>query len=663
MTWLAPLAGAIVALSTIPPLVALYFLRLRRSRRVISSTMLWTRATEDLRANTPFQRLRFSLLLLLQLLALALVILAIAQPQADIGEQSARRVVLLIDRSGSMGTLDGPGGQTRLDAAKKLAKARIDQLHGGGLFAGPAPSVMIIAFARDAHVAAPFTTNAAQLAAAIDAIAQTDETTKIADAFELARAFTTVTNPDDPTAKPADPPSYELFSDGLIPDASQCALRPGETVIYRPVAGEETNNAGIAGVAAARSPDRPDEVEVYARVVNWGSQPLSTDVELRVDGVIRSVTPRAVDVPARSTPTGATTAVAGEAQVLFPSVTLPNGGVLTVRLVVGDKLEADDRASVVAPPREALSVALVGRGAFVLKSILDAMGLAKFESISLDEWNSRVAKDPSAPSPFDVVVFDAQVPATLPRGHYLGFGPSPPVEGLTHYATKENVIVRGLRDGHPLLEFVNLDDLFVASMQAVATGSDAETIVDASEGPLIVTLDHGGVSVVYVAFDPMESNWPFQRGFVTFVANAVRWLAAGGSRVTDEALAPGDVANIRLPSGATEVSASGVGGVVLSASVAPSGEASVGPLRRAGVYEVKWKGQQGTDGGNTRAVAVDMDSRTEGSVEGAKSIGFASERVAGVAGGHESKSALWPWLLLGACALLVVEWWVWLRRS
>ena len=60
-----------LSLGLIPPaILALYFLKLKRQPLAVPSTYLWSRTIEDLHVNSLWQRLRQSLLLLLQLLLL-----------------------------------------------------------------------------------------------------------------------------------------------------------------------------------------------------------------------------------------------------------------------------------------------------------------------------------------------------------------------------------------------------------------------------------------------------------------------------------------------------------------------------------------------------------------------------------------------------------------
>ena len=66
MPFTTPLA--LLGLLFIPAVLAMYLLKLRRDEAVVPSTLLWQRLVADVEANAPWQRLRRSLLLLLQLL-------------------------------------------------------------------------------------------------------------------------------------------------------------------------------------------------------------------------------------------------------------------------------------------------------------------------------------------------------------------------------------------------------------------------------------------------------------------------------------------------------------------------------------------------------------------------------------------------------------------
>ncbi|MHC4496131.1 MAG: BatA domain-containing protein, partial [Planctomycetota bacterium] len=80
MEWLTPLTALYAAAVSVPLLLLLYFLKLKRREQIVSSTLLWKRAVQDLQVNAPFQRLRHNILLLLQLLMLLAILFALAGP-------------------------------------------------------------------------------------------------------------------------------------------------------------------------------------------------------------------------------------------------------------------------------------------------------------------------------------------------------------------------------------------------------------------------------------------------------------------------------------------------------------------------------------------------------------------------------------------------------
>ena len=87
--------SALALLALAPVLILLYFLKLKRPQIKVASTLLWQKVLEDMRVNSPFQRLKKSLLLLIQLILLVRLML----PTFGVGFRFGRCVL----RSASTG--------------------------------------------------------------------------------------------------------------------------------------------------------------------------------------------------------------------------------------------------------------------------------------------------------------------------------------------------------------------------------------------------------------------------------------------------------------------------------------------------------------------------------------------------------------------------------
>src|SRR5947209_8043860 len=127
---LAAPAGLLLALLAIP-IVALHMLRPRRPPLEVSSTLLWQEVSRPATAARPWQRLRPSVLLFLQLLVVALLALAAARPVRVSSTPLARHTVFILDASGSMAATDG--SPDRMASARAAARRLREKLPSGGV--------------------------------------------------------------------------------------------------------------------------------------------------------------------------------------------------------------------------------------------------------------------------------------------------------------------------------------------------------------------------------------------------------------------------------------------------------------------------------------------------------------------------------------------------
>ncbi|MGH2386492.1 MAG: vWA domain-containing protein, partial [Candidatus Limnocylindria bacterium] len=175
---IAPLA--LIGLLALPIIVAFYMLRLRRRDLPVGSTFLWQQLIRDVEANAPWQKLRFSWLLLVQLLIAAIVVLAAARPFSAVESDLAANVVLIVDTSASMAT--STDDEDRMDLARQRAREVVERLPVGG-------RITVVAAADTADVLVSETDDTDAAREAIGDITATQLPGDLTDAFALSSAL------------------------------------------------------------------------------------------------------------------------------------------------------------------------------------------------------------------------------------------------------------------------------------------------------------------------------------------------------------------------------------------------------------------------------------------------------------------------------------------
>ena len=645
MTWVSPQAGLLLGAITVPLLLLLYFLRLRRQPLRVSSILLWEGAVEDLHANSPFQRLRPSVLLLLQLFALLLVVLSLMQPQVEGGSPKQGKHVILIDRSASMASTN-EDGVTRFTRAKEEAIELVSQIHGGGLFSASGGETMVITFSDTAEIRIPFTSSEQQIISVIESIEPTHGTSNIEEALKLARAYTTNVDPEQDGLASSESAQLELFSDGLIDGLHTTALQRGETLRYHQIGMEESVNIGIRTMSAKRVAEASEEVQIFLSLVNASTEAMTTDVEVSVNGIPIGV--QEVQIPPRDEEQ------LGLASVVFVPFSIPSGGVILATLSTEDSLPIDNVASIVIAPPKDLTVLLAENGSPLIRTVLEGMPLAELKVVGPSRLQEMIASGES--SQFDVVVTRDITLEMMPLGKFLIFGAPPKLEAFSSFVEGEAQVMLVAKESHPVMRFVRFEDIVVSQGYEIVTDGNVETLLEGSGWPAVMVSRANGVQVVYVAFDPLESNWPYLRSFPFFVYNAVQFLGRSGDALSTTLHEVGQTLSVAIPIGVEEVTFTEPNGDETVVRTDENSTITWGPIRLTGQHTLSWNEKV------QRTIAVRFPTN-ESALESKSSVTIGATEVTTSGTSGNAFIQLGPWALGTVLLVLLVEWWVYQRKT
>ena len=615
-----------LGLLALAALAVLVWLRLReRQQRALDvpSLLLWAAIRDDRER----RRFRVDLAFVLQAAAIAALAIALGAPygSGSAGAATARRVVLVVDTSASMQTME-PSGTTRFEQARKAARALLGSL-------GASDETMLIAVDTRPRIVQPLTRDLTAIAAAIEGLEPREGLSRLAFGVQLARSV-----------RIADVElEIAVFTD-LPRDALRLPLGAGERLRYFRF-GQSDDNVAIASLRVDRNPfEEGTTSRAWALLRNYSNRP--RDVELHVDLAARRVQDERIRLGA------------GESRVV-PIRALAEAGRLEAWIDVGDALRIDNRAYAYVPPFRSIRIlAVTARPGFGD----DLRALAR----AAPAFSLRVVA-PNAVTPADLAAADVAIlhdfAPTEPLATNALFVHPP--QGSPLFAVEQDVVgarILDWDDRHPLLQDLRyVEALAVGPARRVRLPDWGRPVITSraaqEEFALAFAGETNGRRVVCFAFDLAETSLrrSDHLSLVLFVLNALRWLAPPDPS-WPLSIDVGETFRDALPAAAE------------ATIVGPHGDREVRPaLARVDVAVDEVGEHRVTVGDVTRTLfgnLFDAEESNIGRTEEAGEFVTAGARVAtaGVPAASATRDFARP-LLFAALAILFAEWVHALRRD
>tara|TARA_B100000530_G_C15928045_1_gene475761 strand:- start:257 stop:2077 length:1821 start_codon:yes stop_codon:yes gene_type:complete len=605
MNFLNPEALAFAV--TLPIVIIFYLLKRRRVAHLVSSTIIWKRFLNETQANSPFQKLRHNWLLIIQLIFLSLAIFALIRPYFSSKIESGRFVVVILDVSASMQATDV--SLNRFELAKGEVNKMIDGMYDND-------QMVLILSGGNTEVRQSPTSVKAILKKALDQVKVTDSPTRLLEAIKLSQNLS------------RNRPKVEvhLFSDGVSSDLDAFELQDLNLEYHR--LGKGGGNLGITSLEVRSNPEQLGQQSVFATIGNFSTNTMSSEVSLFFDD--QMIGNRRLTVMPTNT-----------ASLVFSSNQRTNG-VFRMKLKNDDFLQVDNIGSVMGLTRRNVEVLLITKGNVFLEKALR----------SIDDVNLIVKSSLTDSTPnVDVVVLDSIRPTVWPSGNVMAIN-TQSTNWFQPSGLLESPPIVDWKSAHPILRFVNFDNVQVAQSLNSELPTWMNPIVETQSVPLIAVGENDANRCVWVGFNPLDSTWPLRVSFPIFIANAIDWLDP--KIVTN--LSAGEPFSMRMAEKGSAVIVTLPDGEIVETSTMGNGEFVFADTFQQGVYHAKY-------GTNEISFCVNLLDAAESAIESRDVLKLGKYGRVEATLQLDADKELWRWFAIICLLLLVFEWWFYHRRT
>ena len=586
---------------SIAGVILLYMLKQKRKNEDVPSLALWREVFRDVKAKTPWEKLRKNILMFLQILILIFLIFSFLEPLTLFGGREFRNLILVFDTTGSM---KGKIGElTKFERGREDIKKLINSTKEGA-------NITIITSGKESKVELSNGRDKNEVIKKIDDLKVTDSSGNIEDSLSLVRSLS----------------NSGEGSEAIFITDKEFSLEDVKGSIYN--LAKKGKNASIDLVSYKLE---KDNISVVARISNRGAESYEGDFSLYGDDKILEV--KSLNLSS------------GESVNVSFKVADRNISIFKGELSEKDDLMEDNiYYSLVRTEKSQKILLLSEKNIFMEKALATIQGIEVFKVNSLDNYNEK--------DEYDIYIFDGIVPDSLPAKGNLIFINTPTndlftvgedVEGGEGKVTESSTITENIKN----IKFG------VRSFKDIQKASYLKSFLNIGEKEAAFYGEKDGRKLIVLPFKLNDSDIVLKPQFPIMVHNMINYLSLSGILEKGDYIAGEEVEltpningeNIRI--------------------YTPDNEEKVMALRfpmknydgtlNTGIYTVK---QKVLEEEKEEILAVNFPSQLESDMkeEGVTSEGKEEFKIKG---GRN----LTPILIILSIIILMVEWYIYGKRS